>query len=56
MIYPSEVCGEPLMVGDRDRCLAVGIDDYFCKPLKRAEVLAFLERIAEGRTTFAKPF
>jgi CheY-like chemotaxis protein len=43
------------MVGDRDRCLAAGMDDYFCKPLKRADVLEFLERVAEGRTTFAKP-
>jgi two-component system sensor histidine kinase/response regulator len=44
------------MVGDRDRCLAAGMDDYFCKPLKRADVLAFLKRVAEGRAIFAKPF
>jgi two-component system, sensor histidine kinase and response regulator len=38
------------MVGDRERCLASGMDDYMCKPLKRAEVFAFLERISAGLT------
>jgi two-component system, sensor histidine kinase and response regulator len=38
------------LIGDRDRCLAAGMDDYFCKPLKRADLLAFLERISAGRT------
>jgi two-component system, sensor histidine kinase and response regulator len=38
------------MVGDRDRCLAAGMDDYFCKPLKKADLLAFLERVSAGLT------
>src|ERR1700719_1695463 len=36
------------MVGYRDRCLAAGMDDYFCKPLKKADLLALLERVSSG--------
>jgi CheY-like chemotaxis protein len=32
------------MQGDRDRCLAAGMDDYLAKPIHPAELLALLER------------
>jgi CheY-like chemotaxis protein/HPt (histidine-containing phosphotransfer) domain-containing protein len=37
------------MVGDRERCLAGGMDDYLSKPLQKVEVLALLARISAGR-------
>src|SRR6185436_2231637 len=32
------------MQGDRDRCLAAGMDDYLAKPIHPAELLALLKR------------
>jgi signal transduction histidine kinase/DNA-binding response OmpR family regulator/HPt (histidine-containing phosphotransfer) domain-containing protein len=37
------------MTGDRERCLAAGMDDYISKPLQKAELLALLEGISAGR-------
>jgi PAS domain S-box-containing protein len=37
------------MQGDREMCLAAGMDDYISKPIKRAELLAAIER-ARTRT------
>ena len=32
------------MQGDRERCLAAGMDDYLAKPIHPAELLALLRR------------
>jgi two-component system sensor histidine kinase/response regulator len=33
------------MVGDRDRCLAAGMDDYVSKPINSNDLLAAIERV-----------
>jgi CheY-like chemotaxis protein len=43
------------MRGDRDRCLAAGMDDYLAKPLRPADLLALLKRyLPEGAPVPAK--
>src|SRR3954469_4878312 len=37
------------MKGDRERCLAAGMDEYITKPLDPKQLCAIVERIAEGR-------
>ncbi|QDG51270.1 response regulator [Persicimonas caeni] len=37
------------MKGDRERCLAAGMDDYVAKPVKAETVYEVLERVADGR-------
>ena len=37
------------MEGDRETCIAAGMDDYLSKPIRSAELLAILERFAPTR-------
>jgi two-component system, sensor histidine kinase and response regulator len=36
------------MVGDRERCLSSGMDDYLSKPIRARELLAVIERVIAG--------
>ena len=36
------------MTGDRERCLAAGMDEYLTKPLESRQLLAVVERVAGG--------
>ncbi len=36
------------MSGDRERCVAAGMDDYLAKPVRKAELLGVLERARMG--------
>jgi len=39
------------MVGDRERCLAAGMDDYVSKPISRANLFAAIDRIMPATHT-----
>jgi CheY-like chemotaxis protein len=38
------------LTGDRERCLAAGMDDYISKPLAKAELLALIARTTGNRS------
>jgi CheY-like chemotaxis protein len=37
------------MKGDRERCLATGMDEYLSKPLRSAELYELLDRIGSAK-------
>ncbi len=43
------------MQGDRERCLAAGMDDYITKPLARSDLARVLESHGRARSTTADP-
>ena len=43
------------MAGDRERCLASGMDEYLSKPVDKAQLLALLERISAAGVAGENP-
>jgi len=46
------------MVGDRERCLTAGMDDYVSKPINVTDLFASIERVmpAASRPTRGRPW
>jgi len=52
------IVDDDAMQGDREKCLAVGMDDYVSKPMRLTELQAVLERwrpIIQPSTAPAEP-
>lgn len=41
------------MKGDRERCLAEGMDDYISKPINPPDLAAVIDRVMAARTSAA---
>ncbi|KAH8922829.1 hypothetical protein BT69DRAFT_1312550 [Atractiella rhizophila] len=39
------------MLGDREKCIAAGMDDYLTKPLRKPDLLAMLQKVVTERRT-----
>jgi two-component system, sensor histidine kinase and response regulator len=42
------------MAGDKERCLAAGMDDYITKPIRSQELAELLERYSPAVSTVPK--